>query len=1471
MRLLLILSLLTWSAWSSHTLDTDVVALQNFYDSATGPTWHLNDNNQTGLSEWNFTRSQQGEYIYDPCIDHWAFINCSSENGLSRITSLRIDYNISLILTSFPTTLCALKRLQSLQLYQNILAASLPSSLGACLGGLTSLALQHMSITGTIPTSIGDIRNLQLLFLNQNGFTGTLPDSLYSLRNLTILDLSGNSRLDGTLNPLIGELKALTELNLEGGRFDGALPSEIGSLSNLEYLYISRCRFTGSIPLAIANASALEIFNGWFNRFSGSIPSGFQNILYLDLSYNFITGTLPSTISAGRPMENISIRFRNNSLSAIEPGSFQSRSNCTVSLDLSFNKLISFPDDFNDIEFLILDLGHNALRSRWEGLLTTQPQITQLTLSSNRLTGVLPIDFSGVPRLNQLDLDDNQLHGPLPPALFGLEALTQLSLSQNAISGPLPVAISRLSQLKMLFLSENVLLGTIPESLPLSLYELDCSKNAFTGMIPRSISTLLNLSRLDLSNNNFTGTPPLLPVALSILRLGGNSLEGSLAFIEPALATLSVLDVSSNLFTGHLPDISASTLATFVVSANCFSGSIAASICDAVYLTTLALDALAAGKGCRSPFWPGPKSAFVSKSSISGSIPGCLFTLPRLQTLHIAGNGLPGAMRCIGSEDLSSLIISWNRISGVIPSCLQENMSRFDVFDVSNNKLGGSIERMNEIRADTRVSLTGNRLSGQLSPDLRRLKGVSVLRGNIFACSCLGPSCLPQDDPYLASYSCGSSIVDIPLYVFAGVFFVIASFAVLHLPRQMIGLFERLASRRFVARIDDVPNHPNIQGPALSDTLELDRQTPSDALPCVISDTLAVSPVPEVKKKSSTMHRAVMRYLLLLANIEKMAIILCVATLSLSFVYGLVFRSDATYEYEYTWTISAVRKAGSASAILFLICWLCLLLSCLLMLKVILGNHHTEPHTGERLTDVIRGMPFRARLNFRSLLIFFINVVTVMSANIGYLYANRLATPVQAAAKVMLSLFLLVWNSLTLPLLLTHFWHFCGVEEGQKLADAQNANDFTLHFILLVFNRVVAPCISTALTSASCFNAAITAPPVVHVGYSQQQCTSRNLMHFATSIPANLPDFITSTCSQVVSTGTFSVPFSYSHTCTAALLENYAPVVVISSTAELLVTALAAPALRALVHLLNRDRGDNRRTFAEPGAADDDATVAVDSDTVSCDQIPAPTSFRDVASAALRYCLLTLIDDLTASEWLDWLDIRKQKLESRRNAGQLHEQFLQTSKALHLQKLLLDVLHYLVLLLTFGTLFPLLALPLGLTLLIKISRRRATILQILSFDAPAAELVCLLQAECTFLLNGRATYGTKRIFFVFPPLLLALVLVDVSGEDALTTALWVPILMLCIPAVLSHFAPAFLTDRLAIFFSPWKGSVAGASVSAQIARASVVYMSNPLWAGKESYTLDAHENVELQERFSRGRSDVAHQATDEIPKEDPPC
>ena len=93
-------------------------------------------------------------------------------------------------------------------------------------------SLAFNNLQGSIPTELGTLTELELLWLDENQLIGTIPTELSNLKYLTWLRLHKND-LTGMIPSEIGDLTRLTRLALHENSFSGQIPVEIAQLSNL--------------------------------------------------------------------------------------------------------------------------------------------------------------------------------------------------------------------------------------------------------------------------------------------------------------------------------------------------------------------------------------------------------------------------------------------------------------------------------------------------------------------------------------------------------------------------------------------------------------------------------------------------------------------------------------------------------------------------------------------------------------------------------------------------------------------------------------------------------------------------------------------------------------------------------------------------------------------------------------------------------------------------------------------------------------------------------------------------------------------------------------------------------------------------------------------------------------------------------------------------------------------------------------
>uniref|UniRef100_A0A0E0INK9 Protein kinase domain-containing protein n=1 Tax=Oryza nivara TaxID=4536 RepID=A0A0E0INK9_ORYNI len=123
-------------------------------------------------------------------------------------------------------------------------------------------------------------------------------------------------------------------------------------------------------------------------------------------------------------------------------------------------------------------------------------------VSKNNLNGEIPYQLP--PNVVQLNLGKNQLSGQLTDMFSQLPKLTTMDLSFNSFSGNLPPSFQYLKNLKTLDVESNQFSGHINVLAKLSLEDLNVKNNKFTGWIP---SKLKSIDNLETGGNSWSSGP----------------------------------------------------------------------------------------------------------------------------------------------------------------------------------------------------------------------------------------------------------------------------------------------------------------------------------------------------------------------------------------------------------------------------------------------------------------------------------------------------------------------------------------------------------------------------------------------------------------------------------------------------------------------------------------------------------------------------------------------------------------------------------------------------------------------------------------------------------------------------------------------------------------------------------------------------------------------------------------------------
>ncbi|KAL5550784.1 hypothetical protein UlMin_000960 [Ulmus minor] len=525
-------------------------------------------------------------------------------------------------------------------------------ALSSSLPKLRELSLSNCYLSGPIDDSLAKLPHLSVIRLDGNNLSASVPEFFANYSNLTSLRLS-SCGLNGTFPEKIFQVPTLQILAAANNQLlHGSLPASMDNPRNLSRLDLSGCQFNGTLPKSMEKLTQLVYLDLSLNFFTGSVPSFrmSKNLSQIILSHNTFTGEIPSSHWEGL-MKLVNVDLRNNNFNGSVPSS-----------------------------------------------LFALPSLKQIQLSNNQFSGQLdelPNPSSSM--LHTIDLSSNRLEGPIPPSIF--RNLSILSLSSNKLNGTVQLdMIQGFHNLAFLDLSYNDLFvnGTGNDSTWSTLFSirtlklascklrifphlknqsklvyLDLSDNQIDGKVPNWIWHVGNgsLYHANFSRNYLKGMqePYSLPNTLTILDLHLNQFQGKIP-LPPPFATY--VDFSSNNFTSSIPysiGINLSLTIFFSLSNNGLTGRIPESICSASYLKVLDL----------------------SNNSLSGEIPECLTVMSQsLGVLNLRKNSFTGLIPDAFPVNctLETLDVNGNLLGGLIPKSLA-NCTSLEVLNLGNNRL----------------------------------------------------------------------------------------------------------------------------------------------------------------------------------------------------------------------------------------------------------------------------------------------------------------------------------------------------------------------------------------------------------------------------------------------------------------------------------------------------------------------------------------------------------------------------------------------------------------------------------------------------------------------------------------------------------------------------------------------------------------------------------------------------------------
>ncbi|KAF5472278.1 hypothetical protein F2P56_009012 [Juglans regia] len=549
-----------------------------------------------------------------------------------------------------------------------------------------------------MPIELSHLTRLKFFDFGYNEFNGAIPSQMGSLTKLRKLYLSDNNFI-GTIPPSLSNISSLQVISLGFNQLSGSIPSSIFKISSLQEIYLGVNKLSGPMPSIFFNTTSLQIIelarNMLYGRLSTHMFDHLPNLQYLSIYHNQLSGELPKI---GNSTMLTVLYLSDNNFEGRLP---QEIGNLTMltELYLSYNNFEGLiPNQIGNLQNLeAFEIGVNGVFGSIPFGIFNISTIRWIGMAVNNLSGHLPSNMGlFLPNLQQLFLGENKLSGTIPNSISNASQLALVELAENSFSGLIPKSLGNLRFLQLLDLQFNDLTIETPElrifsylSSCINLVELALGKNRLNGFLPKSIG---NLS-----------------LSLQTLRLDSCKLKGSIPIEIGNLSSLTVLTLSSNELRGHVPTTigSLSMLQSLGLDGNRLKGTIPTELC---YL--------------RSLF-----KLLLVGNDLSGHIPRCIDNLTSLRALYLGFNQLTSMIPLSfwRLTDLLEVDFSSNSLSGSLSSEI-EKMKVLRILNLSRNQLSGDIPKtISALKDLTNLSLAINRLQGSIPVSLGELVSLEFL------------------------------------------------------------------------------------------------------------------------------------------------------------------------------------------------------------------------------------------------------------------------------------------------------------------------------------------------------------------------------------------------------------------------------------------------------------------------------------------------------------------------------------------------------------------------------------------------------------------------------------------------------------------------------------------------------------------------------------------------------------------------
>lgn len=258
----LLYTILAVCCWVSHggVPLSEIEALRDLFFSTGGNEssgWRVS----TGWSEFEDPATDLS--TLNPCVG-WNGVVCSS----SHVSELLLSYNR--LKGSIPASVINLTQLEILELNYNSLTSTIPQFASNPPYLRVLEGVMNVDLGGEVPSELGLLTSMSTFFFYQNSFTGTIPTELCAFSAIDQFFIPYN-HLTGSIPECLYSLTTLEQLDLGGNNITGSISDGLCDLTLLNYLQIYENRLESTIPECIGSLTGLEMLGMGENKLKGSM------------------------------------------------------------------------------------------------------------------------------------------------------------------------------------------------------------------------------------------------------------------------------------------------------------------------------------------------------------------------------------------------------------------------------------------------------------------------------------------------------------------------------------------------------------------------------------------------------------------------------------------------------------------------------------------------------------------------------------------------------------------------------------------------------------------------------------------------------------------------------------------------------------------------------------------------------------------------------------------------------------------------------------------------------------------------------------------------------------------------------------------------------------------------------------------------------------------------------------------------